>query len=300
MEGKENDKIIVQSLIGGKQLPFYLRCLKSLLAYCQDRIDLQLQTDGPLTQQDNDYIHSELTGTKITITDSSENTRRVLDYLEGRPNCQKFRKDSIWGIEFFDPIFAFPEDPVSFYLDADILFLRKFSGLFDRNQVKGGAIFLKDTQWDAYCFRPWQMLAGKKRPQVVEGITTGLVFWDKASIDWDYLEWFLGEHRLHRIPEWIMPTAQAGLAHRCEAKTISPRQITNLYPNARINEDTFGVHLLGSYRKSWMEKLEALEKIDVQNSPTVVPSFEKCVSQNIFGYSLRQMRRWKNTRLNLW
>jgi len=300
MEGKENDKIIVQSLIGGKQLPFYLRCLKSLLAYCQDRIDLQLQTDGPLTQQDNDYIHSELTGTKITITDSSENTRRVLDYLEGRPNCQKFRKDSIWGIEFFDPIYAFPEDPVSFYLDADILFLRKFSGLFDRNQVKGGAIFLKDTQWDAYCFRPWQMLAGKKRPQVVEGITTGLVFWDKASIDWDYLEWFLGEHRLHRIPEWIMPTAQAALAHRCEAKTISPRQIINLYPNARINEDTFGVHLLGSYRKSWMEKLEALEKIDVQNSPTVVPSFEKCVSQNIFGYSLRQMRRWKNTRLNLW
>ena len=86
----------------------------------------------------------------------------LLDCLQGRPNCQKFRKDSIWGIEFFDPIFAFPEDPISFYLDADILFLRPFSGLFDRNQVKGGAIFLKDTQWDAYCFRPWQMLTGKK------------------------------------------------------------------------------------------------------------------------------------------
>jgi hypothetical protein len=144
------------------------------------------------------------------------------------------------------------------------------------------------------------MITGKIKPQAVQGITTGLVFWDKTAIDWDYLEWFLGEHRLHQIPEWIMPTAQAGLAHRCEAKTISTRHITNLYPNARIHEDTFGVHLLGSYRKSWMEKLMAKEQNQTENLPIMTPSFERCVSQNVFGYSLRQMRRWKNTRLNLW
>ena len=300
MEGQEDDKIIVQSLIGGSQLPFYLRCLKSLVTFCQDRIDLQLHTDASLSQEDNDSIHAELDGTIITITDSSENTSRVLDCLQGKPNCQKVRKDSIWGIEFFDPIFAFPEDPISFYLDADILFLRSFSGLFDRNKVKGGAIFLNDTQWDAYSFRPWQMLTGKNKPQAVRGITTGLVFWDKTAIDWDYLEWFLGEHRLHQIPEWIMPTAQAGLGHQCEAKTISPRHLPNLYPNAQIHDHTFGVHLLGSYRKQWIEKLKTRENNQAENLPTILPSFEKCVSQDIFGYSLRQIRRWKNTRLNIW
>ena len=144
------------------------------------------------------------------------------------------------------------------------------------------------------------MLAGKKRPQVVMGITTGLVFWDKTAIDWDYLEWFLGENNLHKIPEWIMPTAQAGLANRCEAKTISSRQIPNLYPNALIHKDTFGVHLLGTYRKKWMEKLEAKEKNQTENLQTVIPSFERCVTQNILGYSLKQIIRWKNTRLNLW
>ena len=300
MERQENDKIIVQSLIGGSQLPFYLRCLKSLFTFCQDRIELLLHTDASLSQEDKDFIHSELTGTIVTITDSSENKSRVLDWLQGRPNCQNVRKESLWGIEFFDPIYAFPKDSISFYLDADILFLRPFSGLFDRNQVKNGAIFLKDTQWDAYCFRSLQMLIGKNKPQVVNGITTGLVFWDKSVIDWDYLEWFLGEHRLHKIPEWVMPSAQAGLAHKCEAKTISPRQIPNLYPNAQIHEDTFGVHLLGSYRNSWMEKLESREKNQREKIPIMTPSFEKCVSQNIFSYSLRQMRRWKNTRLNLW
>jgi len=300
MEEQEDDKTIVQSLIGGSQLPFYLRCLKSLVTFCQDRIELQLHTDGSLSQEDKDSILDRLDGTRVTITDSMENRNLVLDCLQARPNCQRVRKDSIWGIEFFDPIFAFPEDPISFYLDADILFLRAFSGLFDRNQVKGGAVFLKDTQWDAYCYRPWQMLTNKKRPQVVKGITTGLVFWDKTAIDWDYLEWFLGEHQLHQIPEWIMPTAQAGLAHRCDAKTISPRHITNLYPNAQVHNDTFGVHLLGSYRKQWMEKLEARENNNVENLQTIAPSFERCISQNVFGYSLRQMRRWKNTRLNLW
>jgi len=300
MEGQEDEQILVQSLIGGSQLPFYLRCLKSLVTFCQDRIELQLNTDGSLSQEDKIFIDSELDGTMVTISDSSENTSRMLDYLQGRPNCQKVRKDSIWGIEFFDPIFAFPEDPISFYLDADILFLRPFSGLFDREQVKNGAIFLNDTQWDAYCFRPLQMLTGKKKLQAVKGITTGLVFWDKTVIDWDYLEWFLGEHRLHQIPEWIMPTAQAGLANKCEAKTISPRQITNLYPNARINEDTFGLHILGSYRNEWMKKLETRDNNHLKNLTTMTPSFKECVSQNIFGYSLRQMRRWKNTRLNLW
>jgi len=300
MEGQDDKKIIVQSLIGGNQLPFYLRCLKSLIAFCQERIDLQLHTDGSLSQEELDVIHSELDETMLTITDSSKNTSRVLDYLQGRPNCQKIRKDSIWGIEFFDPIFAFPDDPISFYLDADILFLRPFSGLFDRNQVKGGAIFLKDTQWDAYSFRPWQMLTGKKKPQVVKGITTGLVFWDKTVIDWDYLEWFLGKHHLHQVPEWIMPSAQAGLANRCKAKTVCPKKIPNLYPNTQIHEDTFGVHLLASYRKEWMERLEARENNQIENVPIMTPCFEQCVSQNIFGYSFRQIRRWTNTRLNLW
>ena len=300
MVPQDDEKIIVQSLIGGSQLPFYLRCLKSLLAFCKDPIDLQLHSDDSLSQEDKDSIHAELDGTIINITESSQNTSRVLDCLQGRPNCQKFRKESIWGIEFFDPLFANPNAPISYYLDADILFLRPFSGLFDHSQTEGGAVFLKDTQWDAYCFRPWSLLGLGKKPEVVKGITTGLVFWDKRAIDWDYLEWFLGASYLHKIPEWIMPTAQAGLANRCNAKTVCPNQITNLYPNAQIHEDTFGVHLLGSYRKDWIEKLAQEGNHSNQNDHITTTRFEACRTQDIIGYSWKQMKRWKNTRLNLW
>ena len=165
MEELEDDKIIVQSLIGGNQLPFYLNCLKSLLAFCQDRIELQLHTDGSLSQKEKDFIHAQLTGTIVNISEPSENKIRVLDFLHGRPNCQKFRKNSIWGIEFFDPIYAFPQDPISFYLDADILFLRPFSRLFDRNQVKGGRYSSKILSGMPILFVRGKCLQVKKDPK---------------------------------------------------------------------------------------------------------------------------------------
>jgi len=172
--------------------------------------------------------------------------------------------------------------------------------LFNSAEVEGGAVFLKDTQWDAYCFRPWHMISKSEVLQVVKGITTALVFWDKRAIDWDFLEWFLGATELHHISEWIMPTVQAGLANRCKAKTISSRQIPNLYPNAQIFDDTIGVHLLGSYRKEWLKKINKNENKQADQRIPIVPCFESCVRQNVVGYSLKQLRRWKNTRLKIW
>jgi hypothetical protein len=294
----KNNKII-QSLIGHSNLPFYLECLGSLLRQSVDNIDLLLHSDGTLTGNDSELIHSKL-GKTCSLINSKDSKDTTLDALVGRPNCQKFRKESIWGIEFFDPLFANPHDPISFYLDADILFLQPFTGLFNRTQTAGGAVFLRDTQWDAYCFRPWSLLGLGKKPEVVKGITSGLVFWDKRAIDWDYLEWFLGASHLHKIPEWIMPTAQAGLANRSGAKTVCPNQITNLYPNAQISEDTFGVHLLGSYRKDWVKKLAREGNHSNQNDHITTTRFEVCRTQSILGYSWKQMKRLKNTRLNLW
>jgi hypothetical protein len=300
MEKKKDQSIVVQSLIGRSQLSFYIKCLKSLAHFSEDHFHLHLHSDGSLSKKDEDFVYSELSSLSVKIVDSTNNTVRILDYLQGKPNSQMFRQESIWGIEFFDPLFTNADEPISFYVDADILFLLPFSGLFDRSQTKGGAVFLNDNKWDAYCFRPWSLLGLGKKPEVVKGITTGLVFWDKRAIDWDYLEWFLGASYLHKISEWIMPTAQAGLANRCNAKTVCPNQITNLYPNAQICENTFGVHLLGSYRKDWIEKLAQEGNHPNQNDRITTTRFEDCRTQDIFGYSWKQMKRWTNTRLNLW
>lgn len=294
------ESIRVQTLIGSKELPFYLRCLSSLLENSEQKIELLLHTDKTFSKSAKDSILANFKQETISFCDPIKNEQRTLDHLSGYPHCQKIRHESIWGIEFFDPIFSIPNDPISFYIDADILFLRPFSGLFDKSVVEGGALFIRDTQWDAYCIRPWHLIGTGMKPKIVQGITTAVVCWDKRCIDWDYLEWFLGSTHLQVIPEWILPTAQAGLASMCNAKTIAPHQITNLYPNAYINLDTFGVHLLGSYRKEWIRKLTPEHANQLQGKTTIRAQFEVCKKRYAFGYALNQAKRWCNTRLNLW
>ena len=84
MAGQEDEEIVVQSLVGKNQLKFYLRCLKSLVMFCHDRIELQLHTDGSLSRKDKEFIHSELNKTTITITDSSENSSRDWSFQRSR------------------------------------------------------------------------------------------------------------------------------------------------------------------------------------------------------------------------
>ena len=291
--------LVVQSLIGRTSLPFYLRCLQSLLEHCEEKISLLIHEDGSLQENDREQARRQL-GENTNFIDPTETKERTLDLLSGHPHCQAIRKNSLWGIEFFDPLFAHPDEPISYYIDADVLFLRPFFGLFEPKEVEGGVLFLRDIQWDAYCLRPWHLLGFGMRPAIVKGITTALVCWDKRAIDWDYLEWFLSQNKFHRIPEWVMPTAQAGLATRCQAKTVLPKQLPNLYPNATLSEETFGVHLLGSYRREWLPKVERYVRNQSPECETIRAVFDDCRPRDALGYGRNQAKRWINTRLNRW
>lgn len=297
---KFNKRILVQTLVGGKEINFYIECLKSLIGFCKDPIKLLLHTDGSLTSNDKDRVLSMLGDNTVSFSDAKKCKEATLDQLKGKPNCQMIRNNSLWGIEFFDPLFVDNHEQYSFYIDADILFIKPFKGLFDKDVVKSGALFLKDAQWDAYSMRPWHLLGSKKKLQIVQGITTALVCWDKSVIDWDYLEWFLGENQFHGLKEWILPSAQSGLAARCSARTIASSQVLNMYPNAKIKKNTFGLHLLGSFRQSWFPKIENYRNLENFDHPPLSPIFENCQLQTPLGYGMNQVKRWINTRLDWW
>ena len=295
------DRVTVQTLIGKNHLSFYIKCLKSLVRRCYDPINLHIHSDGTLNEFEKESLMESFNETPTTIVDAQFNQEVILDSLVGYPNCQKFRKESIWAVEFFDPLFANLTDPYSFYIDADILFIKSFKNLFLKSNVAGGAIFLKDTQWNSYCLRPWQLKSHRRRSNLVEGITTAIVCWDKNMIDWDYLEWFLGSIYLHKIPQWVLPTAQAGLASRCKAKTLCPKQLPNLYPNTKLTDEMLGVHLLGTYRKKWLEKIDN-PNINLSDSDEKITNlkFINCKNLRTSNYVLNQARRWFNTRLGIW
>ena len=117
------NQINVQSLIGSKEIGFYLRCLNSLVKYSEEEIKLTLHASEKLSCEEKKQVENCLKNCNLNITESHTNAEKTLDLLADYPNCQKLRKNSLWGIEFFDPIFAFKNENYSNYLDADILLL---------------------------------------------------------------------------------------------------------------------------------------------------------------------------------
>ena len=292
--------IVVRTLAGKKNLAFYLRCLRSLLDNCADPIHLAIHEDGTFDDEARDQAREAL-GDDLVILSRAEGNDRTLDALLPHPNARKLREESIWGVEFFDPLFADDSDPLSFYVDADILFFRPFRGLFRRDILDGKCIFLRDVVWHAYSLRPQHLLGPEPRPRAASGITTAVVCWDKRLIDWDYVEWFLSKPEYRVIPEWTLPTLQAGLALSANGHAVIPEQIVNAYPKAALGPSAFAVHLLGSYRKEWLPEAErAAEQAAGGEPPGPRPCrLEPCRPLGPLAFAMNQRKRKLNNRFGI-
>ena len=297
-KGESQRPVVVQSLIGKQNLPFYLQCLRTLLDMCRDPIRLALHEDGTLDEEDRETVATVLGETYITPREEGE--ARTLEALAPYPEASRLREESIWGMEFFDPLFAEAE-PFSFYVDADILFLRPFGGLFGSELLEGRCIFLRDIVWHAYSILPSHLRGPQPRPRVAKGITTAVVCWDKRLIDWEYVEWFLSQPQFRSIPEWTLPTLQAGLALSANGHAVDPRQIVNAYPRAQVTGEAFGVHLLGSYRKQWLSvaEEEARRATDGTDADPATCRFLPCEPCGALELGLNQLKRRINNRIGL-
>ena len=61
-----------------------------------------------------------------------------------------------------------------------------------------------------------------------------------------------------------MPTAQAGLAAQCDAKTVCSHQLPNLYPNAKIHEENLWSSLAWFLQKRMAFQMQSHEFIEKQ------------------------------------
>ena len=292
--------VVVRALAGKKNLSFYLRCLRSLLDHCADPIRLVIHEDGTFDDEAREQA-CETLGDYFTLLPRTEADERTFDALRPHPHARKLREESIWGVEFFDPLFADDSDPLSFYVDADVLFFRSFRDLFRRDVLDGKSIFLRDVVWHAYSLRPQHLLGPASRSRAARGITTAVVCWDKRLIDWDYVEWFLSKPEYRVIPEWTLPTLQAGLALGANGHAVIPEQIVNAYPKAVLGPDAFAVHLLGSYREKWLPEAERAAEKAAKEEPSEPRScrLEPCRPLGPLGLFLNQCKRKLNNRLGI-
>jgi hypothetical protein len=244
--------VSLRTLLCHRDVDLALHCLSSAVELSADPVQVVIHEDGSLTTEDRDKIAKGLPGSRIL--NRREADAIMAEKLAGHPNAMAFREVSVWGLKLLDVVLAEPGD--CFYLDGDIRFFRPFRGLFTEEAVRGRCVFLRDTVWQGYSIRPWHLM-DRRGLKVVSGINTGLTLFDSGVFDLEFVDWFLAQPDWRVIPAWTEPTCWAALAARAEGHAISPAQVTNLYPSAKVTERTLGGHFLSAHRRYWLELLNA-------------------------------------------
>jgi hypothetical protein len=240
----------LRTLLCHRDVDLAIHCLNSAMRLSADPVQVVIHEDGSLSPEDREKLARGLPGSRIL--DRSVADEIMSERLAAYPNARAFREGSVWGLKLLDVVLV--EPGLCFYLDSDIRFFRPFRGLFVDAATRGRCVFLRDTVWQAYSIRPWHLL-DQRGLQVASGINTGLTLCDPQVFDLGFVDWFLGQLDWRVIPAWTEPTCWAALALRAGGQVVDPMQVTNLYPSAKVTEQTLGAHFLSAYRSQWQPLL---------------------------------------------
>lgn len=250
----------VASLLGHRQMTFAVPCLRSLREACSDPIQLRLHDDGSLTADDLRILDRELAGPEVVSR--TEADRRVEEVLAEYPLCAAFRRANPLALKLIDvPLWAAGD---VLYCDADILFRRRFRGLF-REPVPRAA-FMRDHQ-NAYSVRPGHLLRHRTLRLAGE-VNTGIVLAPRKICEIERIEEFLGLPDL-RPAVWIEQTCWAALGAG-QSDLLDSHQFAIASPEA-IRGDAVALHFVSPVRSLLADCLPNSvvgEPIDVSRRPS--------------------------------
>jgi len=233
----------VATLLGHAHVGMALDCLGSLLRCSADPLRLRVHEDGTLTAEDRDRLAGALGG--IDFVSRAEADERVAERLAGRPALRAFRGRNPLALKLLDiPLLTAGDDLA--YCDADILFLRPFSGLFQFPDAETGAIFMSDRQ-NAYSVRSWHLLS-HRRLALPCRINSGLLLFRTRHFDLDLLEWYFARPEFGFAPVWIEQTAWALLAWGAGCRLWNPDLVRLPEPGESAAGDAVALHFVSPLR----------------------------------------------------
>jgi hypothetical protein len=136
------ETLIVSSLICHGHVEMACVCLRSLVDYSAESIELNLMDDGSLTIEDVAALKGELPIARIVSADEAEN--EIRKRLHRHPALLELRSRQVLVRKAVDCV-IFAEGPTFRYCDTDILFLRPFHGLFDPGSLGSQAVLMRDA-----------------------------------------------------------------------------------------------------------------------------------------------------------
>jgi hypothetical protein len=242
-----------------------LVCLGSLLRCSASPLRLRIHDDGSLTAADLERLAVGLG--EPAVLARREADERLAELLAGRPAARAFRLANPLALKLLDvpllaeaeavPLLAEAAEPLA-YCDADVLFLRPFSGLFAL-PPEAGALFMHDPQ-NAYSVRSWHLLR-ERRLRLAGHVNTGVIACRTRRFDLDLVEWFLARPPYRFAPVWVEQTCWALLGGQVGCRLLDPAAVSIPVPGREPPAGQVALHfvspvrgLLGRYTERLAER----------------------------------------------
>ena len=255
--------MLVHTLACEQHVWFAVPCLRSLLAFSQDPIKLVIHDDGSLTQRSFELLAAAFPDAVLVPRASAD--AEMAEALARFPEMAQARIHLPHVIKLWDVALIQPESIVR-YVDTDVLFRRRFRGLFPTANQSASGAFMMDSgnSFGAHPGDFWPL--GPLR--VARRLNTGLFWIQHDRIDYERMEYLFkrwGPERIRKYHGWFEQTVWADQAWRSRCSMYDPLQFGTASPGESVNNKLIGVHYVTPARPMLKAALEAA------SAPAAVP-----------------------------
>jgi hypothetical protein len=261
----------VHTLACEAHLWFAIPCLRSLAECSAEPVRLVIHDDGSLTEESLARFVAAFPDAQLVSRRAAD--EQLAEALGRFPHMAAARKHLPHVLKLFDATMINPEriahpEPVVCYVDTDVLFQKRFQGLFpDEAGAAGAGVFMMDraNSFGAHPGDFWPF--GPLR--VARQLNSGLFWVKRDRIDYERMEYLFkrwGPVRIKKYHGWFEQTVWADHAWRTRCGLFDPDQFGTASTDETGNKTLVGVHYVTPARNMLKSRLEAGQSMVAQGA----------------------------------
>ncbi len=278
--------MLVHTLLCEQHLWFALPCLRSLITCSRDPIRLVIHDDGSLTPASVEELTSGFPNAILVLRRSAD--AELADALARFPHIAQARVHLPHVLKLMDATMTHPE-PISRYVDTDVLFQKGFRGLFPTSEPSVSGAFMMDSS-NSFAAHPGDFwpLGPLRLPRQ---LNSGLFWIQRNRIDYERMEYLFkrwGPQRIRKYHGWFEQTVWADQAWRARCSMFDPEQLGTASSESSHNSRLTGIHYVTPSRNMLKTALESAPGGTVSATPRDIEEIRLCLPRpfGLFGAAL--------------
>jgi hypothetical protein len=259
--------MLVHTVACEQHLWFAVPCLQSLVTFCEEPVELVIHDDGSLSQASADLLATAFPGSILVPRRSAD--AEMADALAHFPCMAKARIELPHVLKLCDVTLTRRESAIARYVDTDVLFRRRFRGLFSDKSASGAFMMDSRNSFGAHPADFWPL--GPLR--LARRLNSGLFWIRRDRIDLERMEYLFkrwGPLRIRKYHGWFEQTVWADQAWRARCSMFDPAQLrTATLAADRSQSKLIGVHFVTPTRTILKAAIQAAPSASIETAPQI-------------------------------